>query len=92
MPATSGSYILPRNLPMAERRPLPNWPRALREPLAAAYVGVSSASFVRHVAPALKAVQITPGVRAWLREDLDAFIDEKAGRVAGSEEVNPWHS
>jgi hypothetical protein len=68
----------------------PAWPRALRIGLAAAYVGLSEASFLRHCA--VQAIQITPGTKAWLREDLDRWLDERAGRVAGSPEVNPWHA
>lgn len=69
---------------------LPYWPRALREPLAAAYVGMSPASFRRHVD--VRPVQTAPGIAAWLIEDLDRWLDERAGRVAGSPESNPWHT
>ena len=69
---------------------LPAWPRALRASLAAAYLGMSEASFRRHVA--IPPVQTAPGIVAWLREDLDAWLDAKAGRVAGSLESNPWHT
>lgn len=68
----------------------PAWPRALRAELAAAYVGLSTASFARHCAVA--PIQVTPHLKAWLREDLDRWLDERAGRVAGSAEVNPWHA
>ena len=74
---------------MAERA-LPGWPRALRAPLAAAYVGVSEPAFRIHIAPGLQSINPTPGTRAWLREDLDAYLDAKAGRVAAFEEANPW--
>lgn len=68
---------------------LPSWPRALRPELAAAYVGLSPSTFAAHckIAP----VQLTPGIRVWLREDLDRWLDERAGRVAASPEINPWH-
>lgn len=69
---------------------LPNWPRALRAEMAAAYLGMSEASFRRHVA--IKPVQLAPGITAWLREDLDGWLDARAGRVAGSQELNPWHA
>lgn len=69
---------------------LPAWPRGLRADLAAAYVGLSESSFQRHCAVA--PVQITPGVKVWLREDLDRWLDGLAGRMAGSAEVNPWHA
>jgi len=68
----------------------PAWPRALRINLAAAYVGLSEATFLRHCTT--KPIQLTPGTKAWLREDLDRWLDERAGRVAGSTEINPWHA
>jgi predicted DNA-binding transcriptional regulator AlpA len=70
---------------------LPGWPRALREPLAAAYVGLSESTFRVQVAPVVSAIALTPGTRAWLREDLDRWLDERAGRVPASQEHNPWH-
>lgn len=75
---------------MTTRAALPNWPRALRVEMAAAYLGMSEASFRRHVA--IEPVQLAPGITAWLREDLDRWLDARAGRVAGSVEVNPWHA
>lgn len=69
---------------------IPAWPRAMRAPVAAAYLGMSEASFRRHVA--IEPVQLAPGITAWLREDLDLWLDARAGRVAGSAEVNPWHA
>lgn len=64
----------------------------MRAPMASAYVGVSPAAFMQHIAPMLTSISPTPGTRAWLKEDLDAFLDAKAGRVAASQEANPWHS
>ncbi|MBS7810500.1 helix-turn-helix transcriptional regulator [Roseococcus pinisoli] len=55
---------------------LPYWPRALREPLAAAYVGLSGSTFRQVVVPAVPAVRLTTGRVAWLREDLDAWLDK----------------
>lgn len=75
---------------VANNRPLPDWPRALRAPLAAAYVGVSVPAFREHIAPTLSVISPTPGTRAWLREDLDAFLDGKVGRVAALVEENSW--
>jgi predicted DNA-binding transcriptional regulator AlpA len=66
------------------RDALPGWPRGLREDWAAAYVGISSALLRsemkagRFPAP----IQLTVGRIAWLRDDLDAWLDRKAGRVA----------
>lgn len=71
---------------------LPFWPRGLREPLAAAYVGLSEASFRRfcNAGQAPKPVPF-PGRRVvWLREDLDAWLDSLAGRTSALAEVNEW--
>lgn len=60
--------------------------------LAAAYLDLSVTTFHRTVAPQLQSVQLTPGRVAWLREDLDRWVDARAGRVPASAEVNPWHA
>ena len=75
---------------MPEPPRLPDWPRALSAPLAAAYVSLSEASFRTAVAPELRAVHLTRRRVAWLREDLDAWLDARAGRAAPSSENNPW--
>jgi predicted DNA-binding transcriptional regulator AlpA len=71
---------------------LPGWPRALREELAAAYVGLSTSTFRAKVAPELKTVHLTEKRRAWLREDLDAWLDARAGIEPASHGANPWDS
>lgn len=60
---------------------LPNWPRGLREDLAAAYIGLSITTFRRERSEgrAPKPVHLTPGRQVWLREDLDNWLDQKAG-------------
>ncbi len=64
--------------------PLPFTPRALRAELAALYVGVSESWWLAAVkageAPA--AIYLTPRLPVWLREDLDAWLDARAGRAA----------
>ncbi len=65
------------------RRPeLPGWPRGLHEDWAAAYVGLSTSSF-RTVArdEGISAVWLTARRKVYLREDLDAWLDRKAGRT-----------
>ena len=69
---------------------LPFWPRCMRADKAAAYLDIKPTAFRQHVAPNLRAVHPTPGSVAYLREDLDAYLDRQAGRVAASEESNPW--
>lgn len=67
---------------MPSDRPLPGWPRGLREDLAAAYVGLSQSAVhalrTRGEFPA--PVSLTPGRIVFLRDDLDAWLDRKAGR------------
>jgi predicted DNA-binding transcriptional regulator AlpA len=75
---------------MQDASRLPDWPRALRLPLAAAYVGLSPATFQRHVATTVAAVSLTPGTVVWLREHLDGWLDARAGRAPASPQDNPW--
>ena len=59
------------------------WPRGLSEPLAAEYVGLSVTT-VRTLRTALDfpaPVKLTPGRIVFLREDLDAWLDRRAGKV-----------
>ncbi|GAB0113729.1 hypothetical protein AcidC75_12530 [Acidisoma sp. C75] len=63
---------------------LPAWPRSLGEALAAAYVGLSVSSLRSEVSAgrAPKPIRLTQKRRAWLREDLDAWLDKLAGKGA----------
>jgi hypothetical protein len=72
-------------------RPLPGWPRGLREELAAAYIGVSPSLLRREVAAdrAPHPVQVTAGRLVYLREDLDAYLDRLAGRPEASGSRTP---
>ena len=69
---------------MKASRPLPDWPRVMPEPWAAAYVGLSVSTFRRHVADTVVAIKLSPHRRGYLREDLDAWVDRKAGRESAS--------
>jgi hypothetical protein len=64
----------------APKKPLPGWPRVLGEAWAAAYVGLSPSAFLRGPARELAAIALTAQRRGWLRDDLDAWIDRRAGR------------
>lgn len=74
----------------------PNWPRGLSAELAATYVGLSKSGFLADdTIPA--AIQLTKGRKVWLREDLDAWLDAKAGKVQSdqtmgslTEELREW--
>ena len=59
---------------------MPSWPRALSQPLAAAYTGLSEGSFRAHVMKEVPPVRLSKKRIAWLREDLDAWLDRKAGK------------
>jgi predicted DNA-binding transcriptional regulator AlpA len=59
----------------------PAWtPRALQEREAAYYVGLSTTTFRQAVVPACPAIRLTTGRVAWLREDLDAWLDARRGK------------
>lgn len=67
------------------------WPRFMRAERAAAYLDVSPSHFLSVIAPELREVRLSPRVVGWLRDDLDAWLDARAGTGAGSTENNPWH-
>lgn len=62
-------------------------PRYLRQPAAAAYLGVSVTHFTRHVRRELREVKIG-GVLAYDRLDLDAWADDHTARY-GSRLLRP---
>ncbi len=54
-------------------------PRLLKTEEAARYVGLSVSSFRSEVAPWCRKLHPVAGRVAWLRDDLDAWIDRLAG-------------
>lgn len=64
----------------------------MREALAAEYIGISALTLrvLRGKRDFPHPVQLTPGRIVWLREDLDAFLDRKAGRRVPLLEENEW--
>jgi predicted DNA-binding transcriptional regulator AlpA len=73
-------------------RALPGWPRGLSVEMAAAYVGLSPTTIQaeRRAGRFPPPIHLTVGRLVWLRDDLDRWLDEKAGRVVvgdGSEWV-----
>lgn len=74
-------------------RRLPDWPRGMREALAADYVGLSFSTFRREWSEgrAPTPVHLTPGRQVWLREDLDQWLDRKAGRLNDPRTSRPQH-
>jgi predicted DNA-binding transcriptional regulator AlpA len=67
---------------------LPGWPRALSIKLAAAYVGLSVTT-IRHLPGFPAPVPLSPGRVAYLREDLDRWLDQRAGRT-GKPDGSEW--
>ncbi|PCD79986.1 AlpA family phage regulatory protein [Acetobacter orleanensis] len=57
---------------------MPDWPRIMRREKAAQYLDISPSLLDREVASGRlpKPVQLTPTVRGWVRDDLDAMIDD----------------
>ncbi len=68
-------------------------PRLMRAAAAAHYLGMSESSFRATVAPQLQKVEIG-GMVSWRREDLDAWVDARAGGGAPSAPEAPagWDS
>lgn len=66
---------------MPDGSALPGWPRALKEAWAAAYVSLAPSTFRALVAPQIPPIWVTDGRVAWLREDLDRWLDSRAGRM-----------
>lgn len=66
---------------------LPGWPRGLREELAAAYVGLSATTvrtlLARGAFPS--PVPLTDRRQVWLRDDLDAWLERRAGRTVAAD-------
>ena len=61
---------------MTARAALPDWPRLMSEPLAAAYVGIGT-TMLRRNGPAPKAIGKR---RLWDRIDLDRWADRLGGQ------------
>jgi hypothetical protein len=79
---------------MPDGATLPGWPRGMSDQLAAGYVGLGVTTFREAMAEAgIAPVWLTKGRRVWLREDLDRWLDGRAGRTAPSApQANPWHA
>ena len=64
----------------------------MRAEIAALYCGVSVGWWRAEVAAgrAPTPVYLAPRIPVWLREDLDRWLDERAGRAAACPAANPW--
>ena len=101
--ASALTYLLANSARAAEDAPpgqdrqeqrglgLPGWPRGMREALAAAYVGLSFSTFRREwrEGRAPGPVRLTAGRQVWLRDDLDRWLDRKAGRPKHTDVFSP---
>jgi predicted DNA-binding transcriptional regulator AlpA len=80
--------------PYRRARLLPDWPRAMNEESAAAYVSLSLSSFRTEVSKGRipKPIKLTLKRKAWLRDDLDGWLDGLAGKIAASApvEIDDW--
>ncbi|GAA0575778.1 hypothetical protein GCM10009416_13090 [Craurococcus roseus] len=78
----------------ASRRPVINgWtPRGLPLTATALYVGLGKSTWLELVekGDAPEGVFLTPGRKVWLREDLDAWLDERAAREQNRKRTNTW--
>lgn len=74
--------------------PLPFTPRGMRAGHAALYVGVSPSAWRELVrrGEAPSPIYLSDRIPVWLREDLDRWLDRRAGRAATSPGLanNPW--
>ncbi|WP_395495133.1 helix-turn-helix transcriptional regulator [Acetobacter sp. KSO5] len=63
----------------APRKGIPDWPRFMRREKAAQYLDISPSLLDRESASGRlpKPVALTPTVRGWVRDDLDAAIDDR---------------
>jgi prophage regulatory protein len=70
--------------------PFPYWPRGLREELAAHYVGLSVSSIrsLRQRGEFPAPIPLSKGRLVFLREDLDAWLDRKAGRGSAGDDMD----
>ena len=68
------------------------WPRGQPLGLAARYVGLGESTGLREVEEgrAPKPVPLTPGRVVWLREHLDAWLDDRAAQSEDRKRPNTW--
>ncbi|MBN8901418.1 MAG: hypothetical protein J0H57_10335 [Rhodospirillales bacterium] len=64
----------------------------MKEEIAAEYVGLSVSTFRREWSEgrAPFPVLLTPGRQVWLRDDLDEWLDAKAGRTTKNGQSEEW--
>ncbi len=70
---------------MADRIALPNWPRRMQAPLAAAYCGVSRTKFLHDVGRKYPRPVKDGRNSLWYREDLDEALDCLKDKGASSD-------
>lgn len=65
-------------------------PRALSEKDAARYLSLSVSGFRSLVATAIRSIKLGQRRKAYLREDLDRWLDHQAGIAPTPTLTNPW--
>ena len=65
--------------PHRHKPAMPDWPRIMRRENAAQYLGISPSILDREVAAGSlpKPIPITGSIHGWVRDDLDAWIDDR---------------
>lgn len=58
------------------------WPRAMKAETAAEYLDASKTHFLDIIAPQIASVRWSDRTVRWLRDDLDNWLDQQAGRTA----------
>ena len=92
MKKTNAEPPPPREEELAPASTGPAWPpRGMREKVAAYYVGMSPATLRRAMESGeIARVTLMPGIKVYLRDDLDAWLDRKAGRSPASGGLTGW--
>jgi predicted DNA-binding transcriptional regulator AlpA len=75
---------------MKDGAAMPGWPLLLRREMAAAFLGLSPATFDGAVKDGLlpRAVPLVGSVKAWHRADLEAWAEDR--RAAAENVPNEW--
>jgi len=68
----SALTLIMKSLTLSE---LPHWPRLMKRPVAAAYLGISPNTFDRHVD--VDPLPLQNGNVVYDKKDLDAFVDSR---------------
>ena len=81
----------PKRVPEGARHVPEQWPRGMRLPVAAAYIGLSESAFRGGVKSGKlpQPKRLTRRRDIWLKDDLDNFLDRLFDRL-GEDQGNEW--